>query len=184
MAWCQAWGSLHKRGQELPSPPGEAPSRHLLPAPCVCVCVCVCEHVCVRVGVCMGVCTTTTIIVPHTRAHAHSHTQTHPHKETHINTRTSAGSVAVIIGKTSFDRIHTSPFVVLRDSSTCPGSRAISAYCTPVVSADESMNTGVGQGRQTPPTQVLGVMGCAVVGGGGGKGGGATISGRACALMA
>ena len=24
------------------------------------------------------------------------------------------------------------------------------------------MNTEVGQGRQTPPTQVLGVMGCAV----------------------
>jgi len=107
----------------------------------------------------------------HTRARAfsHTHTHTHPHKQTHINTRTSAGSVAVIIGKTSFDRIHTSPFVVLRDSSTCPGSRACSAYCTPVTSADESMNTGVGQGRQTPPTQVLGVMGCAVVCGGGGR---------------
>ena len=132
----------------------------------------------------MGVCTTTTIIIPHTRAHAHSHTHTHPHKETHINTRTSAGSVAVIIGKTSFDRIHTSPFVVLRDSSTCPGSRAISAYCTPVMSADEFMNTGVGQGRQTPPTQVLGVMGCAVVCGGGGEGGGGTITGCARALIA
>ena len=46
------------------------------------------------------------------------------------------------------------------------------------------VNTGVGQGRQTPPTQVLGVMGCAVVCGGGGEGGGGTITGRACALIA
>ena len=42
----------------------------------------------------------------------------------------------------------------------------------------------LGQGRQTPPTQVLGVMGCAVVCGGGGEGGGGTITGRARALIA
>ena len=52
------------------------------------------------------------------------------------------------------------------------------------LSAGGHINTGVGQGRQTPPTQVLGVMGCAVVCGGGGEGGGGTITGRARALIA
>ena len=52
------------------------------------------------------------------------------------------------------------------------------------LSAGGQMDTGVGQGRQTPPTQVLGVMGCAVVCGGGGEGGGGTITGCARALIA
>ena len=42
------------------------------------------------------------------------------------------------------------------------------------------MDTGVGQGRQTPPTQVLGVMGCAVVCGGGGEEGWFSNSQCAC----
>ena len=144
------------------------------------VCVCVYVSMCACVWVCPPPSSSSSSL---THARTRILTHTHPHKQTHINTRTSAGSVAVIIGKTSFDRIHTSPFVVLRDSSTCPGSRACSAYCTPVTSADESMNTGVGQGRQTPPTQVLGVMWCAVVCSGGGEGRGGAVTGRsACTI--
>lgn len=79
VAWCQAWGSLHKRGQELPSPPGEAPSRYLLPAPCVCVCVYV--RMCACVWVCVWV------FVPPPPSSSLTHARTRIHTHTHIHTK-------------------------------------------------------------------------------------------------